>query len=637
MPKASSKRWQYRVLLTDTLPYEVPVTFSNEKLLVALSGDFSGNADLQKALNKLFAPSRSYTSPYDYNIRKDEEGTTRLSVVHPMTQVHWCTLYSQYEGTLLSYCAKSEFSIRMPVAVADVYIEETFTDGEGNSKTGAVQVHPADNEFDSSHITSYFVYEKYNLLGKFFESADFYNQEKRFPVMRSLDISKCFYHIYTHTIGWAVKGKEFTKRNIHAHSFEKELDTAMQRANHNETNGIIVGPEFSRIFAEIILQQVDLAVQRELYRAYDMTHNRDYSVRRYVDDYSIFSTSVERLDTVESVLEKYLERYKLYLNRSKTTTQSRPFVTNINLVRSELFAALESIDAEMQLADENGGSIAKSTRQMLKTLREMVRRNDVAFVNISGLLLGKLRSVIHRVNASLDKAPLSDAKQEAWLDRIRALLELAFYVCSVDLRVRTTYTLCQITKSVFSSKSKLRPDLWDQVDHLMCEEIGALTKVACNALPKEDDCIELYNILICGSLFIGTEFSTSAAARTAFEALLQGRLSYFRFAALKVCFLTSKTDFASHLASLNDKAKNEILTGDVRLSSEHFLMLCDYLSSPDVETKDKREVFVDKFGGSISNSTVESLAEIVGFTDWSGVSVDHALKRKEFRPVYGMA
>ena len=63
-----------------------------------------------------------------------------------------------------------------------------------------------------------------------------------------MDIARCFYHIYTHTIAWAVKGKEQAKELIGKETFENAFDTLMQHANYNETNGIIVGPEISRIF-----------------------------------------------------------------------------------------------------------------------------------------------------------------------------------------------------------------------------------------------------------------------------------------------------------------------------------------------------------------------------------------------------
>ena len=60
----------------------------------------------------------------------------------------------------------------------------------------------------------------------------------------------------------------------------------MQRVNYNETNGIIVGPEISRIFAEIILQRIDVNVVNRLKQSpYLLTLGRDYEVRRYIDDH----------------------------------------------------------------------------------------------------------------------------------------------------------------------------------------------------------------------------------------------------------------------------------------------------------------------------------------------------------------
>src|SRR3546814_5059604 len=62
------------------------------------------------------------------------------------------------------------------------------------------------------------------------------------------------------TITWAVKDKLLAKEFKSAYSFEAQFDKLMQRANYNETKGIVVGPEFSRVFAEIILQRVDQKV-----------------------------------------------------------------------------------------------------------------------------------------------------------------------------------------------------------------------------------------------------------------------------------------------------------------------------------------------------------------------------------------
>src|SRR3546814_6195653 len=78
----------------------------------------------------------------------------------------------------------------------------------------------------------------------------------------------------------------------------------MQRANYNETNGIVVGPEFSRVFAEIILQRVDQKVIANL-AVNGLVFNRDYEIRRYVDDFFVFSNATEILDKVESRSEEH--------------------------------------------------------------------------------------------------------------------------------------------------------------------------------------------------------------------------------------------------------------------------------------------------------------------------------------------
>ena len=62
----------------------------------------------------------------------------------------------------------------------------------------------------------------------------------------------------------------------------------MQQINYNETNGIIIGPEFSRIFAELILQSVDRIVEQKLVSKHNLKHKVDYEIFRYVDDYFIF-------------------------------------------------------------------------------------------------------------------------------------------------------------------------------------------------------------------------------------------------------------------------------------------------------------------------------------------------------------
>lgn len=81
------------------------------------------------------------------------------------------------------------------------------------------------------------------------------------------DLQSCFDSIYTHTISWATAGgsdKVKVLPGYHGAWVGDAFDNLMQSVNARETNGIVIGPEFSRIFAEIILQYIDQKVEQEL-------------------------------------------------------------------------------------------------------------------------------------------------------------------------------------------------------------------------------------------------------------------------------------------------------------------------------------------------------------------------------------
>ena len=108
----------------------------------------------------------------------------------------------------------------------------------------------------------------------------------------SLDVSKCFDSIYTHSLAWATKEKSFIKQNLRKSSFGDDFDTIIRHGNDNETNGIPIGPEVSRIFSEIIFQKIDnltINVLKEI----GLEFNNDYIFRRYVDDVYIFGKNEE--------------------------------------------------------------------------------------------------------------------------------------------------------------------------------------------------------------------------------------------------------------------------------------------------------------------------------------------------------
>jgi len=87
---------------------------------------------------------------------------------------------------------------------------------------------------------------------------------RRKPWILVADISRFFYTIYTHSIPWAVLGKEKVKEDLFGPKQKKvktkhwtdRLDAALQSCQSRETFGIPVGPDTSRIVAEILLSGI---------------------------------------------------------------------------------------------------------------------------------------------------------------------------------------------------------------------------------------------------------------------------------------------------------------------------------------------------------------------------------------------
>ncbi len=511
MPNINPNSLKFRPLLTETLPYEVPIIFSNAIFYNSLRERIS-DENLARALGKMRPVAPLFTKPYSYLIRKAEDRKTTLSIIHPLHQMNICDFYDNHHASLIFSCAKSSFSLRRPTGVSKKHAAKILKADDEVFKSGIVDINRPPTEADAPIIGSYFVYENYNLLSRFIDSREFIRMEKKFTYVRSMDISRCFFNIYTHSISWAVKSKEVAKSHTAAYSFENAFDKLMQQANYNETNGIVVGPEISRVFAEIILQQIDLCVKESL-SADGLQEETDYAIRRYVDDYYVFSNTTRDLDKIESRIREHLETVKLFINEEKVSTASRPFVSSISMARREIkgeFQKLNSLLREVQVGVADSGSLrwkASAIRADIGEIRLVVAKHGVRFHAVSGWLLGAIRNAVLRLDEDAQKWQAIGLEDE-FSEILVALLELVFYICYLDIRVRPTYSLGQILQVVYR---KILPSLKvhnrDLIQHSVTEElIGIVRRVSSLSEDQGGDNIELFNLLICGALFVGEYF-----------------------------------------------------------------------------------------------------------------------------------
>ena len=128
------------------------------------------------------------------------------------------------------------------------------------------------------------------------------------------DISTCFPSIYSHSLPWALVGKEISKATCHNDRlWYNKIDAACSTLKNGETHGLLIGPYASNLLSEIILTTIDK-------KLYDM----GYRYYRNIDDYECYVESYEAAQRFLSDLEEALGEYDLPLNHKKTSVSPLP-------------------------------------------------------------------------------------------------------------------------------------------------------------------------------------------------------------------------------------------------------------------------------------------------------------------------
>ena len=70
-----------------------------------------------------------------------------------------------------------------------------------------------DENLEGYENTSFFRYGPMRLAHKIYDSEFLLEMETNYKYMKKMDISKCFYNIYTHSIVWAIHDKNYAKNN----------------------------------------------------------------------------------------------------------------------------------------------------------------------------------------------------------------------------------------------------------------------------------------------------------------------------------------------------------------------------------------------------------------------------------------
>lgn len=164
-------------------------------------------------------------------------------------------------------------------------------------------------------------------------------QALEFSYIYVTDITDCYGSIYTHTICWALHGKDFAKipeNRKNSKLIGCFIDEKLRDMAFGQTNGIPQGSVLMDFIAEIVLGYADLLLSEKLKEE----KIEDYHIIRYRDDYRIFVNNPTEGDAITKYLTEILIELGLKLNPTKTSSSKNIILGSIKKDKIDLTTSL---------------------------------------------------------------------------------------------------------------------------------------------------------------------------------------------------------------------------------------------------------------------------------------------------------
>ncbi|MBU9191681.1 RNA-directed DNA polymerase [Burkholderia gladioli] len=675
-------------MLTDMLPFEVPPTFSNRGYYRFLrknsieieKGKLSWICEtpvLDQTMRLLFGidPSaviatevvtewgkqktrrsvlirkcQMATIPFNFRVAHNLDGRT-LSVVHPRNQLEVASFYTTHSALIIYHTSVSEFSIRRPVSVSRyAYFKDKLHEERKDVVSG---VEEEDREYEQ--LGSYFVYQKYRNIHRFFESHEYHRSEKKYDAMVQLDVSKCFDSVYTHSLPWAVLGKDQVKFNLDESktTFAGRFDSLMQNLNHKETNGIVIGPEFSRIFAEIILQSVDAELITQLADRHNLTHKVDYDIFRYVDDFFVFyntqSTQLQIFDTLQEILKSK----KLNINTAKIKHYEKPIITEITVAKERISALLideidpvceEELPVDSSMPPKKNLVCAISANRLIIRYKSAIKESGVAYGDLLNYTFAIAENRIEKLFKSYIVSDKSDRDRKRLSNALLAIMEFAFFAYSASPKVNHTIRICRmIATSVDFLHTQGMPY---ELKHLLFKYVhdNVIQQLEKNTMSAYREIESLYLLISLSQ--IGREYWLPASVLLRHFLIKEedgtgryvrptGFMSHFSITVL-LSYIKDKVRYSKLKAFLEEHiiAKLEYMKAHFPDDAESLIMLLDLVVCPYINTATKDSI------GKIFGLDAAGLSSVQSsndywFTAWGNkFELGKELDAKRSREVY---
>lgn len=653
-----------RAILSDVHPYELPITFSNRYLYrflvdnnIFLNGDkidfqndYVGHDlnSFREILKILFHHEYELENdykfrkiPFAYRITHKENDFRELALIHPINQLKLINFYNEYKESILYSCSISNFSIRKPIEVAKfTFFNDKLHQTNKGDKNDFLDLNGKEYE----DLKTFFSYKKYTNVYKFYEDYRYHRAEKKYNFLFKFDIAKCFDSIYTHSISWAVLGLDAVKENVDASkkNYSGIFDKFIQYTNYGETNGILIGPEFSRIFAEIILQRIDKNVEEKISKQHNSINKIDYELYRYVDDYFLFCDDEILKDNIIKIFKHELKEYKLSINNSKSLEYKKPIITEITIAKekiNELFSqhprfSITELDIKEELVENKKitnlinykFSFYFNPDDLITQYKIIIKESSVGYKDVLNYSLALLCNIVEKnlinfeeaffdyksrikANEIIDKRTINKLHkiEDEFTSHIINFIDFVFFIYSVSPRVNSTIKTCHILSKIlcfyklkFKSDKKefiISTDNRNRVYKKILDESTLIIKK--NSISEYSQIETLYLLTVIREL--GKEFRIPETILEKFigydkneKEIPNYHLNYFSIVVL-LYYLGHSTKYKNIRFSLITYIENYIKSFPVEKRSkcsELTHLILDLLSCPYVTIYDKRRFFV---------------------------------------------
>lgn len=266
--------------------FELPLYFTFSKLLSSLSQELNGKS-LSNYCNESLRPSDFEDVNYQLMNNKNGKYSWRLfELIHPAIYVSLVHIITSNENWTI---IKEKFNKKRCVECMSIPI---VSQREQSDK--AEQVTHWWEAIEQRSVALALEYE----------------------YIFHTDISDCYGSIYTHSIAWALHGKDEMKKKENRGNKKfigNLIDCHIRAMSHGQTNGIPQGSVLMDFIAEMVLSYADELLAQKLSGT-----NYDYRILRYRDDYRIFVNNPQRGEEIIKYLTEILAGLGMQLNAQKT-------------------------------------------------------------------------------------------------------------------------------------------------------------------------------------------------------------------------------------------------------------------------------------------------------------------------------